>query len=101
MSWGGVLTLGTKYFQKLRKLAVIFLKQPRIFLVPKYFVPYPRGTSNFGRLSQYISSYSQANSLVRSGDPKIINSGSPQRPNFLVRIYRGVSWGRSNKTLPG
>ncbi|KAH8862600.1 Serine/threonine-protein kinase PINK1, mitochondrial [Schistosoma japonicum] len=91
MSWGGVLTLGTKYFQKLRKLPVIFLKQPRIFLLPKYFVPYPRVTSNFGRLSKYISSYSQSNSLVRSVYRKIINSSTQQRPNSLLRVYRGFA----------
>ncbi|KAK4476073.1 hypothetical protein MN116_000675 [Schistosoma mekongi] len=84
MSWGGVLTVGTKYFQKLRKLPVIFLKQPRLLLLPRYFVPYPR-------LSKYISGYSQSNSLVRSVYRKIINSSAQRRPGSLLRVYRGFA----------
>ncbi|VDP64982.1 unnamed protein product [Schistosoma curassoni] len=59
--------------------------------LPRYFVPYPRICSNFGRLTKYIGNHSQANSLVRAVYRKIISSSTQQRPNSLLRVYRGFA----------
>ncbi|CAH8627609.1 unnamed protein product [Schistosoma bovis] len=91
MTWHDVITVGTKYLRRLHRLPVILLKQPRSFLLPRYFVPYPRICSNFGRLTKYIGNHSQANSLVRAVYRKIISSSTQQRPNSLLRVYRGFA----------
>uniref|UniRef100_A0A3Q0KG94 non-specific serine/threonine protein kinase n=1 Tax=Schistosoma mansoni TaxID=6183 RepID=A0A3Q0KG94_SCHMA len=91
MTWLDVITVGTKYLRRLHRLPVILLKQPRPFLLPRYSVPYPRISSNFGRLTKYIGNHSQANSLVRAVYRKIISSSTQQRPNSLLRVYRGFA----------
>ncbi|CAI2733320.1 unnamed protein product [Schistosoma spindalis] len=91
MTWHDVITVGTKYLRRLHRLPVILLKQPRSFLLPRYFVPYPRISPNFGRLTKYIGNHSQTNSLVRAVYRKIISSSTQQRPNSLLRVYRGFA----------
>ncbi|CAH8617189.1 unnamed protein product [Heterobilharzia americana] len=91
MSWRGILALGTKYLRRLQKFPVVFLKQPRLYLLPRYSVQYPRAHPNISRLSKYFGHYTQRNTLVRAIYRTLVNSSTQQRPNSLLRAYRGFA----------